>query len=636
MCGIAGLIDYKNRFNPKEVIDSMVASLAHRGPDGEGTFVRNGVALGHRRLSIIDLEGGRQPMATEDGNIQLTFNGEIYNYKTLQRELESKGHRFRTHSDTEVVLQGYREWGKRCVDRFEGMFAFAVADFDKNEVFLARDPFGIKPLLYRKDSGSFAFASEIQALRQLPDWTGEIDLCAIDLYLRYQYVPAPQTAFRKVFKLPAGHCMTVRIGEPYQKIERYWEPDFSRKQRLSPSEWEKAVDDALRESVRRHLVADVPFGALLSGGVDSSLVVGYMSEILNSPVKTFSIGFDDESVNELDFAREVSTKYGTEHHEEIVHFDAIQMLPEIVRHHGEPFGDQSAIPTWAVSKLARTEVPMVLSGDGGDELLGGYGTYGAWLRKMEYYRGPQPRNWKSKVRPLINAVLPSRYAGQGDLHANAQYWTECFTHFAPDERAHLWRPELRFVSDRPCDQFVRAYGIAERFKDVNRVQFCDLETYLPEDILCKVDIASMRYGLEVRPPMLDRQFFATVRSMAPKSLYRREDNGESYCGKLPLKNLAAGKLGVNFAFRPKQGFCLPLDAWLRRNENNFAAVRDRLLQSNAGIAQWFESSAIESALHRGRPERIWMLLVLEEWCCQQRDSTPANEHQTKHSNFAHG
>ncbi|HBJ34040.1 MAG TPA: asparagine synthetase B, partial [Planctomycetaceae bacterium] len=251
MCGIAGLIDYRGDVDLGVTVSAMVESIRHRGPDGQGVFVRDSVSLGHARLSIIDHEGGRQPMSTPDGQIQLTYNGEVYNYRELRTELEGKGYKFRASSDTEVVLYAYEEWGKRCVEHLEGMFAFAVADFRKRELFLARDHFGIKPLLYRTDSKSFAFASEFQALMQLPDWTGEIDLYAIDLYLRYQYIPAPHTAFRKVFKLPAGHRMTVRMGESYQKIERYWEPNFSRKRKWNESELFDELDTALRDSVKR-------------------------------------------------------------------------------------------------------------------------------------------------------------------------------------------------------------------------------------------------------------------------------------------------------------------------------------------------------------------------------------------------
>jgi asparagine synthase (glutamine-hydrolysing) len=620
MCGIAGIINYSGRPASESTIENLVRRIDHRGPDGRGTFIRDNVALGHSRLSIIDLSGGRQPMASVDDRVHLTFNGEIYNYRELRDELHKLGHSFRTESDTEVVLNAYRQWGKNCVERLEGMFAFAVADFAKNELFAARDHFGIKPLLYRITDDSFAFASELQAFQTLPDWQGEIDLCSIDLYLRFQYIPAPRTAFRGVFKLPAGHRITVRITEPHHKIERYWTPEFTGKRKASAATLVDEIDESLRDSVRRHLVSDVPFGALLSGGIDSSLVVGYMSELLDSPVKTFSIGFEDESVNELEYARLVSKTYGTEHHEEIVRFDALNILPELVRHYGEPFGDQSAIPTWHVCQLARSEVPMVLSGDGGDELLAGYGTYGNWLRKIDYYNGHTDSGWRDKLRPLAKTMMPWRYPATELPAANPDHWTQCVIRFTNQERERLWRPELRFLADQTCHEFAKAFELAEQCHDVNRIQRGDLETFLPEDILGKVDIASMRFGLEVRPPMLDRRFFEAVRHIHPKSLYTRDADGHNFCGKMPLKQLAAKKLGEAFAFRPKQGFELPLQSWFNRSSSEAGEIRDRLTDPGARIAQWFDQDQVTANLNNGRVVNIWLLLVLEEWLGQMSHS----------------
>ena len=621
MCGIAGLIDYRAEMPLETTISRMVRSIRHRGPDGQGEYVRDNIAIGHARLSIIDHEGGRQPMSTPDGQVQLTYNGEIYNFLVLQHELEGKGYQFRTSSDTEVVLYAYEAWGKKCVEHLEGMFAFAVADFRKRELFLARDPFGIKPLLYRADDRSFAFASEFQALQQLPDWTGEIDLYAIDLYLRYQYIPAPNTAFRKVSKLPAGHRMTVRMGEPFQKTERYWDPSFSSKRKWNDADLVEELDIALRDSVKRHLVSDVEFGALLSGGVDSSLVVGYMSELMSSPVKTFSIGFSEESANELNFARAVSQKYQTEHHEEIVEFDAIEMLPEIVRHHGEPFGDQSAIPTWAVARLARSEVTMVLSGDGGDELFAGYGSYAAWKRITDYNRPKQDQSWRHFVRPMMKRLFPHRYSVAEDPESNSAHWLPCVERFMKGPREFLWKADLRFLCDLPNDAFDRAFRNGASDSDVNRVQRADLETYLPEDILCKVDIASMRHGLEVRPPMLDKRFFRLASTINPRNLYQA---GGDFTGKLPLRNLVARKLGHDFAFRPKQGFGLPLESWLRQNRSNQQSVVDRLTAQNACISEWFEITAIRETIDKGRAENIWLLMVLEEWCAQMKTPRESN------------
>lgn len=620
MCGIVGIIDYSRKSDLASAIDGMVSQVAHRGPDGQGILLRDHIALGHSRLSIIDLDGGAQPMSTADNRIHVTFNGEIYNYRELRRQLGSGDHSFRTDSDTEVVLAAYRRWGKRCVEHFEGMFAVAIADFDKNEMFLARDPFGIKPLLYRIAVDSFSFASEQQAFWALPDWRSEIDLNAIDQYLRYQYIPAPRTAFRGVFKLPAAHRMTVRMGEPHQKIERYWEPDFSRKSRAKEAGLVDQLDEALKDSVRKHLVSDVPFGALLSGGIDSSLVVGYMSELLDAPVKTFSIGFEDASVNELDYARHVAKVYRTQHHEEIVRFDALQILPELVKHYGEPFGDQSAIPTWHVCQLARSHVPMVLSGDGGDEMLAGYGTYGNWLRRMDYHCGPKPSGCRTRLRKILQTLTPWRYRQEAAPECNSIHWIDCVIRFSHAQREQIWRPEYRFVCDQASEEFDRALAVGEGLAGVNRVQRADMETFLPEDILTKVDVASMRFGLEVRPPILDRQFFAAASQIPSHQLFTRDAKGNNFSGKIPLKQLAERKLGREFAFRPKQGFVLPLQSWFERGSDGALEVRDRLTDRDSKIGKWFDRSKIESLFDSEHFVNVWQLLVLEEWLCQAHDA----------------
>lgn len=619
MCGIAGIIDYAGGISLRDSVRSMIDRIAHRGPDGRGEYVKKNVSLGHARLSIIDLVGGAQPMSSADNQLQITFNGEIYNFRELREKLKRKGHTFRTDSDTEVILYSYREWGKHCVDYLEGMFAFAIADFNKNELFLARDPFGIKPLLYRVEKSSFAFASEFQAFWALPDWNGEIDLQSIDTYLRYQYIPAPNTVFRKVFKLQAGHCMTVRMGESHQKIERYWQPDFSKKKRINDADLVDLLDDVLRDSVRRHLVSDVSFGALLSGGVDSSLVVGYMAEILDKPIKTFSIGFEDEQVNELPYARQVAKQYGTEHYEEIVRFDALAILPDLIKHHGEPFGDQSAIPTWYVSRLARSEVPMVLSGDGADELFAGYGTYGNWLRKVEYYSPQKDDSWKRTLRPLVKSVWPSRYPSIYEPENDPMLWNECVGRFNANQRAALWRTEFKFLSDQKCASFESAFEAGRLSRNVNRPQRADLETFLPEDILCKVDISSMGHGLEVRPPILDRKVFEVCGSITPGRLYSLDQKTGAYTGKLPLKTLLEKKMSRQFAFRPKQGFEVPLKKWFGTQKGN-QAIRDRLLGQDTGISQWFEPGMIQATIERGNYFNAWSLVVLEEWLSNLGDN----------------
>jgi asparagine synthase (glutamine-hydrolysing) len=499
------------------------------------------------------------------------------------------------------------------VERFEGMFAFAILDLRKREILLARDHFGIKPLIYRRQPGSFAFASEFQALQQLPDWSGEIDLVSIDQYLRSQYIPAPRTAWRNVFKLPAGHRMVVGIDEPRCSIERYFTPDFTRKRRRSQAALLEELDHCLRDSVRRHLVADVPFGAFLSGGIDSSLVVGYMSELLGRPVRTFSIGFDAPEACELKYARQVAEKYQTEHHEQVLNLEAFDVLPEIVRHYGEPYGDQSAVATWAVCRLAREHVPMVLSGDGGDEFFAGYGTYGNWLRSATTppYRAPV-QFLKGAVRSARNRLLRRQTLPvQKATHRLEQHWFPLVGRFHDHQlRSRLWRAELRFVADQPYDAYDRAISAADGLSTVNQAQYLDIETFLPEDILTKVDVASMSVGLEVRPPILDRRVFNLAASVPEEMLYGRSGD---YSGKLPLKQLAAARLGDTFANRPKQGFSLPLERWLRGTPDRFAHCESLLLDGSSRLSDWFCPTAIRNVISSGTAENLWLLLVLHQW-----------------------
>ncbi len=609
MCGIDGIVDYGSGYSVRDSVVRMTECIAHRGPDADAFFIRDNVGLGHRRLSIIDIEGGKQPFANEDSSLVLSYNGEVYNYRELRAELEKRGQRFRTASDTEVVLRAYEEWGKDCAARLQGMFAFAIADFKKREVYIARDHFGIKPVVYFFDGKRFAYSSEIRALTRLPGWCAEYDLDAVEQYLRLQYIPAPGTIFRKTLKLKPGHFMTVSMGEPKVRIEQYWEPKRATAPGRSLSD--DALDEVLRDSVKRHLVADVPFGAFLSGGVDSSLIVGYMSELLEQPVKTFSIGFDDPGANELDHARVVAKHYATDHHEETVHVDALEILPQVVRQYGEPFGDQSSIPTWYVSRLARTQVPMVLSGDGGDEMFGGYSTYGAWLKRMAWLAEPQ----QPMLRRAARRVWPSRYKTPPSPGDDVRNWLEMVGRFNHDQRESLWRHEFRFVVDAPDRALDEALALT-RGEGLDRVQHVDLRTFLPGDILTKVDIASMAFGLEVRPPIIDLSVFDAASRIRARDLYSLDDRS-GYNGKLPLKRLLARRMGKEFVERPKQGFSIPLKAWLFDDEITSATVRDRLTSSSSPLREWFDIDGIDAALAPQNAANVWLLLVLDEWLRQQ-------------------
>ncbi len=411
MCGIVGLLRFDAQTADYDTVAPLIKALVHRGPDDEGLIVRGPAILGHTRLSIIDLEGGRQPLANEDETVWITYNGEIYNYRELREYLEAKGHIFRTKSDTEVIVHAYEQWGDSCVEYFRGMFAFAILDLRVRRFFLGRDHFGIKPLYYLRTNTFFAFASEIQVLRLLPDVDWTLDLGAIDEYLRLRYIPAPKTIYCNVQKMLPAYRLSVTFDGKCSPPEEYWQLEFRPNFRRSQEDTLEELDEVVRDSVRAHLVADVPFGAFLSGGVNSSTIVAYMAEILGRPIATFSIGFDETGFDELPYARQAANIWHTEHQEEIVKPAALSILPQLVQNYGEPFGDHSAIPTYYVSRLARSRVTMVLSGDGGDECFAGYeDTYGRWVEHIAATREALAFGLAAICTPRLIRVAPSSMA----------------------------------------------------------------------------------------------------------------------------------------------------------------------------------------------------------------------------------
>src|SRR6266404_1493022 len=419
MCGVAGFVSRDEHRDPREaraVLDSMCRVIAHRGPDDQGMLVDDRVALGMRRLSIIDLAGGRQPMSGCDGAVTIVFNGEIYNYRDLQRELESRGHRFKTHSDTETIVHAYEEYGAACVEHLRGMFAFAIWDARKRELFLARDRAGKKPLYYTiTPGGTLIFGSELKSLREHPEFRGDINVEALDAYLTFGYVPDPLTIFQDVHKLPPGHHLTFKDGRA--GVAQYWDFPYEHAQQ-DPARSEDECLEELRalldESVRIRLESEVPLGAFLSGGVDSSTVVGLMARHATQPVKTFSIGFHEDSYNELKYARLAAKKFGTEHHEFVVTPDICEVVDELAWHFDEPFADSSAIPTYMVSKLAREHVKVILSGDGGDELFAGYTRYATDQKRNGFAR--LPRAMREGFMQPLGRNLPHGAWGRNYLH----------------------------------------------------------------------------------------------------------------------------------------------------------------------------------------------------------------------------
>jgi asparagine synthase (glutamine-hydrolysing) len=613
MCGIAGILNFNEAPVDVDALRKMVDRLSHRGPDDSGMTVRGQIGLGHRRLSIIDLEHGAQPMPNEEGSAWLVFNGEIYNYRDLRHDLVQHGHSFRTNSDSEVILHAYEQWGASCTERFRGMFAFAIADFKNKCLFVSRDHFGIKPLYYVLNSRFFAFASEIQALCQIPEVSRELNLRAMDQYLWLQYIPGPHTIWRAVQKLLPAHRLVVNFDGVTANPEQYWDlkiaPDTSR----SEEELVEELDSVLEDTVRAHLVADVPFGAFLSGGVDSSGIVAYMAKVLHSRFKTFSIRFEEQAFDETPYSQEAANRWGTEHMVQTVSPKAIDILPDLVRHYGEPFGDSSAIPTYWVSKLASESVPMVLSGDGGDELFGGYESYLGWL---SWLHADGRAFYKKLAYPFAHCLFPSRYPKRLPSLDN---WFRHISFFPPDHRSRLWRPEYRsaFSTNLPGHEecFEKAAPLRDPFL---KVEYLDFKTYLPFNILPKVDIASMMHGLEVRTPLVDLRV-AEFAAALPVAMKISRTNGRLWNGKILLKKCLTKYYPEKFLARPKMGFSVPMKNWLGKRGALRHIAEKRLLSPNSRIGRYFEPSSIAEIFRSDNYYHfLWILLFLEEWLDQNQ------------------
>jgi len=613
MCGICGIISNTINKSCPSQISQMLTSISHRGPDGDGVFTHKNICIGHRRLAIIDPEGGKQPLANEDNSVWITYNGELYNFHELKKTLLALGHQFKTKTDTEVVVHAYEEWGYECVHRFRGMFAFCIVDLNEQVLFLARDHFGIKPLCYLVTSGIFAFASEIQALKQATTpHSLSIDLEAMDMYLRLGYIPAPSSIYKEVKKLPPATWMKVSFSGEILSVKRYWQANFQPDYSKSEEKWLEELDATLMDSVKHHLVSDVPFGAFLSGGLDSSLIVLYMSRILDQPVEAFSIGFKEKTYDETGYAKLAAKTCGAKHHLEIVTPDALELLPKLVRHYGEPFADSSALPTYYVSKLARAYVPMVLSGDGGDELFAGYNSYIAWMKILE--TKPETLNYQYLKKIIIQKLFPDLFPKIPAEH-NIEQWLRIMGQYPQHVRGQLWRPEYKHIFQKRLSLFTSFFEKTSQYSPVRKAQFVDINTYLPFDILTKVDVASMANGLEVRTPLIDLKVMQLAAKL-PENLTLQKKNTTGWSGKYIIKKLLSKYFPDKFIHRPKMGFGVPVDIWFNQQKIN-EIVQDKLLSKNACIAEYFNQKYIRKMLNQGRSNRFWMLLFLEEWL-QQR------------------
>lgn len=626
MCGIVGLMDLKGaREVDLDLLHSMNQTQFHRGPDGEGIYAQPGVGLAHRRLAIIDLKGGAQPMSTPDGRVTVTYNGEIYNFQDLRRELEALGYTFHTRCDTEVILYAWLAWGEECVKRFRGIFAFGLWDNRQKILFLARDQLGVKPLYYAQlRDGWLGFSSELKALKAHPGLERIIDLNALEDYFAYGYIPDPRTIYRNAFKLPPGHTLTVKAGQPAPSPVSYWDVHFAANAELSETEAAEALIERLREAVKLQLIADVPLGAFLSGGVDSSAVVALMAGLMDEPVEACSISFGDPAFNESEYAKEVAHRYKARHRIQQVDPNDFSLIDRLAGLYDEPYADSSALPTYRVCELARQKVTVALSGDGGDENFAGYRRY-RWHVYEEKMRAWIPAAIR---RPLFGVLgqlypkldwAPKFLRAKSTLEALARGSIEGYFHsvsiMGDDLRARLYSAALwRELQGYHAAQVL--YRHAENAPDhpLSRVQYLDLKTYLPGDILTKVDRASMAHALEVRVPILDHLLVEWLATLPPQFKLRGQE------GKYIFKKALEPYLSESVLYRPKMGFAVPLAAWFRgplREKVRSALLGERMLDSG-----WFDSRFLRTLVDqhqaglRDFSAPIWSLLMFESFLRQ--------------------
>ncbi|HEY7251854.1 MAG TPA: asparagine synthase (glutamine-hydrolyzing) [Methylomirabilota bacterium] len=616
MCGIAGIFLRNGDTVGEQPLQAMTTCLAHRGPDGDGFFRRGPVGLGHRRLAIIDLVTGDQPMSSEDAAVTVVFNGEIYNFRELRREMEARGWRFRTASDTEVILRAYEEYGVDCLRHLRGMFAFAIWDERRQRLFLARDRVGIKPLVYAWDGQRLLFASEPKAILEDRSVPRRIDWEALRDYLTLHYIPSPRTIFAGIRKLPPGCFLTVGLdgGEP--TVQRYWDLRFEPDVRRSEAEWLEGLRAHLHDAVSSHLVSDVPIGAFLSGGMDSGTVVALMAGATRGHVRTFAIGFDEASHDELAHARRVAQHHGTQHFEFVVKPDALEVLPKLVWQFDEPFADSSAIPTYFVSKITREHVTVALSGDGGDENFLGYSRYVRALAlhdRLDRFPGVLARSlfrWAARLSP--DTLRGHGYLEMLGSDPVARYFRLMAFQRSEGLRRILSADARQQVS--PCvtprlfDTLSAAAGAPDY---ASTLQSIDVRCYLPEDILTKVDKASMLVSLESRVPLLDHVLMEFVATMPTRLKFQ---NG---AGKAILKKAMADRLPPETLNRRKMGFGVPLGEWFRRDLG--AYTREVLEGRRTRERGLLDPRAVSAVLDehqsgaRDRSSQIWALLCLEEW-----------------------
>ncbi|MES2316918.1 MAG: XrtA/PEP-CTERM system amidotransferase [Pseudomonadota bacterium] len=622
MCGIVGIFDTRGgRDIDRAMLDRMNETQFHRGPVEGGLYLEPGLGFGHRRLSIIDLTSGQQPMFNEDRSVVVVFNGEIYNFQALMVELAAFGHVFETRSDTEAIVHAWEQWGEDCVQHLRGMFAFTIWDRKQQLLFMARDRLGIKPMHYAfLPDGMMVFGSELKTLLCFPNLSREIDPCAVEDYFAYGYVPEPRTIFKGALKLSPGHTLTLKVGQSAPQPKKYWDVPFAPHAPMAEQEMEEELIVRLREAVSSHLIADVPLGAFLSGGVDSSAVVAMMAGLGNGPVNTCSIAFDDPAFDESQYASQVAAQYKTNHHSETVGTDDYGLVDILAGLYDEPYADSSAIPTYRVCELARKRVTVALSGDGGDENFAGYRRH-RFAMGEEKVRSMLPLTVRKPLFGFLGKAYPKAdwaprmFRAKTTFEAMARDLVEGYFHGVSVQSDNL-RDKLFSSQFRSRLQGYRAIEVMRGYaKDaptddpLSLIQYIDMKTYLPGDILTKVDRASMAHALEVRVPLLDHKFVEWVSGLPSSSKLR---NGE---GKHIFKKALKPYLSDDILYRKKMGFTIPLAAWLRgplRESMQKAVLNPALLETGIFNADYLRQLVEQHiAGTRDHAVALWSVLMFE-------------------------
>lgn len=626
MCGIAGIVHCDGSKITQQELDTMTDALAHRGPDARGTVVRDNVGFGHRRLSIQDVSNSSsQPMQSADGSVSLIFNGEIYNFREKRTELEAKGYTFTSAGDTEVLLKLYEEYGSDCLKHLRGMFAFAIHDRKKSTVFIARDRAGQKPLKYFCNGSTFAFASEIKALKTLKACPRAIDYEAVHHFLSMTFLPAPLTGIQGIQKLPPGHTLSIDLRTGKQTIQKYWELHYEIDRHKTVQEWEEEILNTLKTSVALRMIADVPLGAFLSGGIDSAAIVALMSQICPEPIKTFSIGSESDPHNELTDAEHIATLFGTQHHPIALKPDIVTLLPELVRTYEEPLGDPSVIPTYLISRETQKHVTVALSGDGGDENFAGYLRYPLIQFSEAWGRAPQPFHRIAKVgTSALHTVLNNTFSYRCTVFQNSmnlpweQRLISYMGSFTDAEKNALYGEKKTFENTGKWFAH-HTENARERGDDlIHKAMNMELETYLADDLMPKVDMGAMAHSLEVRSPFLDHlllEMCATIPSQ-----HKLKHLNTKWILKKALKDIVPEET----IRKKKRGFRLPLNAWFRNDLKPF--LQDTLMSNNTVYNSIVDRKGVEQFLNKyfesniDYSPQLWMLLWLSEWCNQQSES----------------